>query len=220
MTRVFRVVVAVAAVAVWAACGAGAGAGAPPERTERQDETGDSVTMLVTARADTIELLEYPIPRRGHLVTHSAGDLTIEGSWRVRAGMCDDPAMLELVADESDVGTIILLVLPPDEGDRVTTYPVPPVERAVPPPPAARIGVQVFEGRSASFFQAIDGEVEVHTFGEWLGGRYLVTMWELTTGAEMQYAGVFEGIRIKPLSDEQCIATSEEFQRSRALPVR
>lgn len=184
------------------------------ERMVEQVESGDSAAIGDSA-TDTVQQLGYPQSQRGHLVARGVGGYSVDGSWPARAGMCEDPAMLELVAAQPGVGTIILLLLPAAQ-DRITTYPVRPVERAVPSPPAARMGMQLIDGRSANFFQAVDGAVEVHTFGERVGGRYRVTLWELSSRGQVEYAGVFEGIRIERLPEERCLEVKEEFERSRA----
>lgn len=162
----------------------------------------------------------FPAPRRGFMVVTSAGPHHVEGAWRARAGICEDPPMLTVVAEESGIGVLVLLQLPP-AGLRITSYPITLVEGAVgfPEPPAAQLAVQLLTGRNVYGFQGDTGRVEVYGFGELLdridpreravSGRFAVTVREIQSEQRVQVAGVFDGIGVAPLPAEQCRAARD-----------
>jgi hypothetical protein len=160
---------------------------------------------------DSLVMPEYPDPQRGRLVARSAGLYELGGAWEARAGICEDPAMLELVAEQPGIGTLVLLQLPPAE-ERVTRYPVAIVESGPPQPPASQVGVQVFKASNAHAFQALEGDVEVYAFGERISGRYAVTLREISSDDRAMTAGVFEAVGIERLPDEQCQAVKEQYE--------
>ncbi len=157
----------------------------------------------------------FPAPRRGFLVVTSAGPHSIEGAWRARAGMCDDPPMLQVLAEEQGIGVLVLLQLPP-AGERITEYPITLVEGlgAFPQPPAAQLAVQLLADRNVFGFQGDAGRVEIYGFGELLdridprdravSGRFAVTVREIRTQQRVQVAGVFDGVGVTPLPADQC----------------
>lgn len=157
---------------------------------------------------DTVPMPDFPEPRRGWLVASSAGAYDLRGEWQARAAICDDPPVLEVLADQPGFGTLILLQLPAPDA-RLTRYPIVVVDSGVPEPPAAQIGVQLFQDRSSHAFQGLSGEVEVYGFAERVSGRYAVTLREIQTDDEAKYAGVFDGIPIEPLPAEMCLAMKE-----------
>lgn len=184
-----------------AACGA---------KEEGGEQEGDVATLEREGpvTVDTIPMPDYPEPRRGWLVARSAGAYELSGEWQARAAICDDPAVLEVLADQPGFGTLILLQLPVPDA-RLTRYPITVVDSGAPEPPAAQIGVQMFQDRSAHAFQGLSGEVEIYGFAERLSGRYAVVLREIQTDDEVNFAGVFDGIPVEPLPADMCAAMKE-----------
>lgn len=157
---------------------------------------------------DTIPMPDYPEPRRGWLVARSAGAFELGGEWQARAAICDDPAVLEVLAEQPGFGTLILLQLPAPDA-RLARYPITVVDSGAPEPPAAQIGVQLFQDRNAHAFQGLSGEVEIYGFAERVSGRYAVVLREIQTDDEVKFAGVFDGIPVEPLPADMCSAMKE-----------
>ncbi len=161
-------------------------------------ETGEQSTL-----SDSIRMPAFPEARRGFLVTRSAGAYDLSGAWPARAGMCADPAVMQVLAQQPGVGTIVLLRLP-DPAQRLTTYPITIVESGTPSPPAAQMGVQIFQGASAYAFQGLEGQVLLTGISDRVSGRYQVTLREITTNDLAKYSGVFESVMVEQLPTEQC----------------
>jgi hypothetical protein len=123
--------------------------------------------------------------------------------------------MLQVVAQEPGAGTLVLLQLPPAD-ERVTTYPVALIEAGFPEPPASQVGVQLFVGRNSFAFQAMDGDVEVYAFGARVSGRYAVSLREIASSDTVLYAGVFHGIPIEPIPEDQCLAAKQAAEEAPA----
>lgn len=180
---------------------------------ERQDG-GEQEAALATLDSedpvtlDSVPMPDYPDPRRGWLVANSAGPYPLRGEWPARAATCDDPPVLEVLAEQPGFGTLILLQLPAPDS-RMTRYPIVVVDSGAPEPPAAQIGVQRFEGRNSYAFQGLAGEVELYGLADRVSGRYAVTLREIQTDNEAKYVGVFEGIPLQALPPEQCQAMKE-----------
>lgn len=172
--------------------------GATPIQTEAQPTPSDSIRMPT-----------YPEPRRGYLVARSAGVYDLDGQWPARAGMCEDLGIMEVLAQQPGVGTIVLLRLPP-QAQRLTTYPITIVDSGAPAPPAAQIGVQLFQGANAYAFQGLQGQVLLTGMSDRVSGRYQVTLREISSDDLAKYAGVFESVMLEQLPAEQC----EEWRQS------
>jgi hypothetical protein len=181
---------------------------------EEQQAAPESADFLdEDAPVPPLEMPDYPVQQRGRLVGRAAGPYEIDGAWEARAGICEDPPMLQVVAQEPGTGTLVLLQLPP-EGERVTSYPVALIETGFPEAPASQIGVQLFVGRNSYAFQAMEGDVEVYAFGERVSGRYAVSLREIGSGDTALYAGVFHAVPIEPIPEEQCLAAKEAAQQA------
>lgn len=163
--------------------------------------------------ADSITMPAFPEPRRGYLVARSAGLHDLSGAWTARAELCEDQAVMAVLAQQPGVGTVVLLRLPPP-AQRLATYPITHVDSGAPTPPAAQIGVQRFEGASAYAFQGLEGQVVLTAMGDRVSGRYQVTLREITSKDLAKYAGVFESITLDTLPAAQC----QEWQRELLLP--
>ncbi len=124
--------------------------------------------------------------------------------------------MLEVVAEQPGVGTLVLLQLPQADS-RLTRYPVTVVDVGAPAPPAAQVAVQLFQERAAYAYQALEGEVEVYGFDERISGRFAVTLREISSDESLRYAGVFHGIPIEVLPEEQCRQVQEALEPSDTL---
>ena len=182
----------------------GACGGEPAEEAVRADslERGVEAPLMMP---------DYPEPVRGHLVTHSAGADEIAGEWPARAGTCEDPRTVQLVASGEGVGAILLLYLAPAGGD-VSTYPVVPVDSTVPEPPAVRVAVQLLRSRMGDSFQAFDGTVQVTELDRRMSGRLQLHLVNIETRDTVLYAGVFSAVRVRPWSPQACgtLAESED----------
>ncbi len=168
----------------------------------------DSAEADVEQRPMARVMPDYPTPVRGRLVTRSAGHEDLDGEWPARAGTCEESQTLRLIAGEERAGTILLFYLPP-EGERATSYPVVPVDSTVPEPPAVRAGIQLLGTRMGDSYQAFDGTVEVTELDRRVSGRLALHVRNIDTRDTVLYAGVFEGVRVRPLPEEEC-ATAEE----------
>jgi hypothetical protein len=147
----------------------------------------------------------FPEAARGRLAAQSAGPSgtpELRGEWPAEAGTCDQPPMLQLVAQEPGMGTIVLLALPAES--RVTRYPIAIVTGGLPTPPAAQVGVNLFRALGTYAFQAADGEVEVYALERVVSGRFAVTLREINTNVRVRYAGTFREVPVKSLDAAQC----------------
>jgi len=180
--------------------------GKPEQQVANQDvlEGEDRVA------ADSIAMPGYPEAHRGYLVARSAGVYTLDGEWQAHAASCDDPPVLQVLAEQPGFGALILLQMPPS-AERLTRYPITIVDSGVPVAPAAQIGVQVFQDRNSYAFQGLSGDVEIYGFANRVSGRFAVTLREIRTDNEAKLAGVFDGIPIEPLPEEMCRAMRESL---------
>jgi hypothetical protein len=154
--------------------------------------------------SDSIVMPAFPVPRRGYLVARSTGLYDLSGEWPARAAMCDDPAIMQILAQQPGMGTIVLLRLPPPP-ERLAIYPITMADSGAPPPsPAAQIGVQLFEGANAYAFQGLEGQIVLTGVSDRVSGRYQVTLREINSDGLAKYAGVFESVMLEPLPAEQC----------------
>ena len=163
---------------------------------------------------EALEMPDFPAQQRGRLVAASAGapgGEEIEGSWEAGAAMCEDPPMMQMMAGEPGIGTLVLLQLPATE-KRVARYPIVIVDSGPPPAPAAQIGVQLFRGPASYAYQALEGEVEVYGFGDRVSARFAVKLREIQSDDTVLYAGVFHGVGLQPLPLEQCQAAKAALE--------
>jgi hypothetical protein len=196
-------------VGLLAACGEGE----PAEDTEvpepvTVDEELSEREEVSVPSVESIPMPEYPSPRRNFLVaTGAGGEQDLSGEWEARAAICEDPAVLQVLAEQPGFGTLLLFQLP--EGDRVVTYPIAFAETGAPEAPAAQVGVQLFRTGSAFAYQAAEGEIELTGFGERVSGHFGVTLREINSEKHVRFAGVFDNVVVEPLPDEQCHALKE-----------
>ena len=176
---------------------------APPDEARIDDDT---VSTLLTV--EELHLMpSYPEADRGRLVTVSAGDHDLHGTWEVRAGLCEEIGIMEIYAGPSGLGTALLLRMP--EGDPLGLYPVVAADVNFPDAPVALIAVQEFSEPEAYGFQAFTGELELTTYGERVGGRFTSTLREIGIDLFTHFVGVFEDISIDPLSVDYCQAMQD-----------
>ena len=180
----------------------------------RDDEEAPSLTEMLQNNMldedppppESLEMPDFPPQQRGRLVAASAGapgGEEINGSWEADAAMCEDPPMMQVMAGEPGIGTLVLLQLPP-AGERVAHYPIVIVDSGPPPAPAAQVGVQLFRGPASYAYQAMEGEVEVYSFGDRVSARFAVRLRDIQSDDTVLYAGVFHGVGLEPLPLEQC----------------
>jgi hypothetical protein len=136
----------------------------------------------------------------------------LDGAWAAVARMCEDPPMMQVIAQEPGIGILVLLQLPP-ENQRLTDYPVTIVEYGAPPAPASQIGVQLFQGGAASAFQAMEGQVSVYGFGDRISGQFAVILREIASGDGQKYAGVFESVPIEQIPVDDCRRVKEALEQ-------
>lgn len=161
---------------------------------------------------DSLPMPDFPEPQRGRLVVRGAGSYMLDGAWPAAARMCDDPPMMQIVAQEPGIGTLVLLQLPP-ASRRLTDYPVTIVEQGAPTAPASQVGVQLFQGGAASAFQAMEGQVSIHSFGDQISGEFAVILREIASGDGQKYAGVFERVPIEQIPVEDCLRVKEALEQ-------
>jgi len=205
--RIALGVLAGAAVLAVVSCG-----GKPERQVANQEVLASEEPVTV----DTVAMPEYPEGRRGYLVARSAGGYLLDGAWPAQAAICEDPPVLQVLAQQPGFGTLILLQLPP-AAERLTEYPIAIVDSGMPVPPASQIGVQVFQDRNSYAFQGLSGGIELYGFGDRVSGRFAVTLREIQTDNEAKYAGVFEEIPIEPLAEEMCQAMMQSFETPDSL---
>src|SRR5262249_18300616 len=107
----------------------------------------------------------------------AGGELDIRGEWPAEAGICDQPPMLQVVAQVKGAGTIVLLSLP--AGNRVTSYPVKlrlPGQQGIPEAPASQVGVQMFRPQGPVAYQGAEGSVDIYGYAKTVSGRFAVTL--------------------------------------------
>ena len=170
------------------------------------------------ASPQALEMPDFPAQQRGRMVAASVGapgGEEMDGSWEAGAAMCEDPPMMQVMAGEPGIGTLVLLQLPP-ANERVGRYPIVIVESGAPEPPAAQIGVQLFRGPASYAYQAMDGEVEVYGYGDRLSARFAATMREIQSNDTVMYAGVVHGVTLQPLPVEQCEAAKAALEELEA----
>jgi len=172
-----------------------------PESLDEPPRLRDTDTARLTA-AQLPPRPSYPRARRGKLVTVSAGDHDIHGSWSTHAGICDQQGVLEMYAGPEGLGTALLLRMPSE--NRIGEYPMVPAAAEFPTAPAALIAVQIFDEPDALGFQAYDGMLELIELGDEVSGRFTSTLREINLDILTHYVGVFESIPVRPLSAEYC----------------
>ena len=170
--------------------------------------------------AEPLEMPDFPTQQRGRMVAASSGapgGEEMDGSWEAGAAMCEDPPMMQVMAGEPGIGTLVLLQLPPAD-ERVARYPIVIVDSGLPPTPAAQIGVQLFRGPASYAYQAMEGEVEVYGYGDRVSARFAVRLREIQSGDTVLYAGVLHGVGLQPLPVEQCEAAKAALEELDAPP--
>lgn len=145
---------------------------------------------------------EFPEARRGRLVTQSAGEYDVHGSWKASAGLCQDVGVLEIYAGHPGLGNAIVLHM--TDGNPLGTYPLVAAQADFPDSLAALVAVQVYQDPDAFGFQAYMGELELTTFGETVSGRFTSTLREIDINMVLHYVGVFEAIPVKPFAMNYC----------------
>lgn len=202
MVQAFRVVTFLAIGGFAIACGE-ASEEQVDEPTPTVAETPAGEVEQEPVPSDSFTMPDFPEARRGYLVAAGAGRYTLDGAWEATARMCNDPPMMQLLAQQPGIGTLVLLQLP-QENERLTDYPVTIVERGAPAAPASQIGVQVFQRGNVSTFQALEGEVTVFGFGQRISGQFAVTLREITTEELQKYAGTFQSVPIEEIPEDDC----------------
>jgi hypothetical protein len=181
------------------------------EQAEVASTTADEQPNEEPVPFDSLPMPDFPEPQRGRLVAVGAGSYDLDGAWPAVARMCEDPPMMQVIAQEPGIGALVLLQLP-EAGQRLTDYPVSIVEEGAPDPPASQVGVQLFLSGAASAFQAMEGQVSVFEFEERISGRFAVILREIGSGDGQKYAGVFQGISIEQIPEEDCLRVRQSLE--------
>lgn len=171
--------------------------------TEDDPKNSADVAEGSPAQRVVLDMPDYPAAKGERLVTVSAGKHDLGGSWRPRAGVCSGPDLLIMRAGDGGIGVIVLLVLP-EERERVTKYLAVMSGPILPEPRVSRVGVQLLAGESSFGFQASDGVVEISEIDRTLSGRFAVTLRDVDTDEAIKYVGVFQQIPIEELPGDQC----------------
>lgn len=184
------------------ACG---GRAAPPVEDGADTAQFEDPDALAQRRA-LPPMPDYPVARRLRLVAVSAGETdTVRGSWPARATSCDQPPALEVVTQDQDVGTLILVHLYRGQS-ALSSYPVAAPDSGFPAPPAAQLAVQIASPGSMRAFQAVYGTVELSALDAAVSGRFAVTLREIQSHDSLRYVGTFEGIPLGPALVADCAA--------------
>ncbi len=177
------------------ACG-----GEPQQERDTTFEDPDGVARL------TIEELperpEYPELRSGYLVSVSAGDHEIAGSWKATAVYCEQPGVLEIYAGPQGFRTAV--VIRTNSSGLLGSYTIESSVETAPEPPIAFVGVQIFDQPVAFGFQAFDGELEITETGQKVSGRFASTLREIREDIYTHYVGVFKAVDVEMGDDEYC----------------
>lgn len=186
---------------MWTSAALACGGGEP--------DTGDEVVILDSVQplpAESLSMPDYPDMERGKLNAVSAGFFDISASLPAQAAACDDPPILMVQAvrpGDPSLGVLVLLQLP-EQGDRLTVYPIVTVDSGAPVPPASQIGVQDNRQRVGHAYQGYAGSVELFAFANLVSGRFAVTMRDFQSDVQVKYAGVFHGIPVEQFSEDYC----------------
>ncbi len=179
------------------------------------DSESDS-TDAVVGQADSglAEMPRYPQATGGRLVAVSAGNGDLSGQAAARAGRCEEPSMVQIVAEDVDESSgeswgVLLLLQVPDE-ERIGEYPVAIVESGFPEPPAAQIAVQVISSGRIEAFQGSTGSAEIYALDDIISGRFAITVRNINNQDLIQMAGSFRAIEILELPAESCLAAASE----------
>jgi len=204
------------AIGLLAGCGgakratpvAGAGADTAHSDTSTGQPTG---AHAGAALVDTTlpPMPDYPKAEHGELTVEAVGDLAEKIGWPARAGRCRQPAMLQVLAQDPTQGLLVLLELP-DSGEVTGTYPVSFTQEGLPTAPAAQLALERLDPKAGpGTYQALDGTVELSQLDAEASGRFAVTLRNLSTDAQSQIAGTFQGLPVIELDSVRC---------ARALP--
>ena len=185
------------------------------------DREGDSSVPggASVAAADQVDSLLAEMPRHprapgGRLVAVSAGNRDLSGQAAARAGRCEEPSMVQIVAEDvnesSGESWAVLLLLQVPEEEKTGEYPVAIVESGFPEPPAAQIAVQVISSGRVEAFQGSTGSAEIYAFDDRISGRFAITVRNINNQDLIQIAGSFRAIEILELPAESCLAAAAE----------
>ena len=153
---------------------------------------------------------DYPKAEHGELRVEAVGDLGEKIGWPARAGRCRQPPMLQILAQDPTQGLLVLLELP-DSGEVTGTYPVSFSQGGLPTAPAAQLALERLDPKAGpGTYQALDGSVELSQLDAEASGRFAVTLRNLSTDAQSQIAGSFQGLPVVELDSARC---------ARALPT-
>lgn len=174
----------------------------PPGLGSAPPDAGEEAPVKAEPEAPQPPAL--PAATAGLLVATSEGPTDVNGSWEAKAGVCEDPPMLQAIVDQRDVGVIVLVQFAGDS-ERVATYHVVPAGPELPPPPAAQVAAQAFGGGSAAALQAISGEVDITSMdNRRVSGSARVILQDVTSKRETGFALVFDSLPVRALSEAEC----------------
>ncbi len=187
------------------------GCGDGAESEEGADEAaGTEVVEGALEEQEEVDTLPLPMPdlpepRDGRLTTAIAGDFEygLTGSWEAWAGRCDARSLVQLIAQGTGFGTVVLIATP-DSGNPAGSYEVTAGTSGVPQPFEARVGVQEYPERQSFVFHAVGGEVIVDSLNSRMYGRLTARIRERTHRDTVPFAAVFHDIEVRALEDEWC----------------
>jgi len=142
--------------------------------------------------AGMVEDTTPPQAKPGFLAARTIDPGQISGEWAAVAGTCPEPPSLQILADGDSVG--VLIVIAPDSGNPVTSYPIAVPDGHRPAPGTARMSVQriLYTGLA---YAAGEGVVELSRFDRRVSGRLDVRLVDAITGRNMRYVGSFVNLR-------------------------
>lgn len=178
------------------------------ERSEQPAMNADSAGTDFTAES-LPAMPRYPAAATGRINVASEGGMDLSNVAATRAGVCEEPAMLQVLAEApgrhaGESWAILVLLALPGEDERETRYDIVTVASGLPTPPAAQVAVQVLSREGGFAFQAVQGHVQVYAYGAVVSGRFQITVREINADDIVQLAGVFEQAPIEQLSSDQC----------------
>ena len=136
-----------------------------------------------SAAQDTVPAVmpDFPAVEAGRLAALTGTnreEYQFAGSWEATAARCQDPSLLQILAQMDGFG-VIFLVGPSPNPDGVGEYEVVRGTRNIPDTSTARVGVQMFSDPARPHtFRGTDGTVEVQRLDSVIVGRVAVQIQE------------------------------------------
>jgi hypothetical protein len=159
------------------------------------------IAVLGSSPTDTAPMPEVPEAVRGAMRVRMSGTGALSAGWPAVADWCPSIPALQIVADDSTSGSIVLLL--PDGGDWPGTYPVTHPDSS-PGTPVAHVGVLLAPARRGFTFQGVRGSLEAERDGRHLSGELQIDLREVGKPLMMKYAAAFARIEVTERTEAEC----------------